>query len=741
MNDRRAAAVLAAIVTLLFADVLFLGNNFWFRDLFVYHFPMKLIIRDAILRGEFPWWNPYFGGGQPLAANPAYEIFYPPQWLIFIGPYRFGFALHIMIHVYIALLGAYAFFRSVPLRIDASMFGALSFAFSGFLLGTMTNLPTFFVWSWAGVVGWGVLRLIRGGPIGPVAVAMAMPILVFEPVSLVQLFALVIAGTLFMNWRELPRVIGAMILAAVISAVVILPAFDHTRDSIRSRGFPYDEASTYSMPPLRPLELVMPRVLGVFDGDVRAFWGYFYDGKRVTPYLLSLYCGGAVAILAIAGWILRRRGSLVVAASCVVSYFVAIGGNTPLYRWLYDAGMHSIRYPEKFIATALVTLIIFAAFVANDLDEEKLRRVGLVTAAAISIALLAAVIVITVPVFLRMWDLPPQAAELAAMFRRRTLFTAVITALWAVVIWRSRSGRVWTIAALALLLFDVARFSDKLLPRMPKSFFTPPPIANAFDRDRANYAVFPRGEWTQQRVAVANEGAALAWFARNGLRPYSPALWRLRTSLELDFDETDLLPTHELLARMKRYGESGAANWGDPFMAVANVRYVYDFRPPAQALAEAPAGPATWQPLSLHRVPSQGRFWFATRLLPASQLEHAHLGDACGAFPIAAPAAGRILAVNETANSADLDVQADGSALLVVTITMHKYWQALIDGRPAVLLPANIAYQSVVVPPGRHRIALRYRNPLIAWSAAISAAGLLVAIAPRRPRRRLRSAP
>jgi len=66
-----------------------------------------------------------------------------------------------MIRLAIALLGMYAFLRSIPVKILAAIFGALSFGLSGFFFGTMTNLPTFFVWSWAGVVGWAVLRLIR----------------------------------------------------------------------------------------------------------------------------------------------------------------------------------------------------------------------------------------------------------------------------------------------------------------------------------------------------------------------------------------------------------------------------------------------------------------------------------------------------------------------------------------------------------------------------------------------------
>src|SRR5579859_1317260 len=154
VKDRHCVLLLALIITGLFADVLFFGNNFYVRDLFTYHYPMKHIVREIIARGEFPWWNPYFASGQPMAANPAYEIFYPPQWLIFIGSFRFGFAIHILFHIYLAAFGAFFFFRAIPLRREAALFGALSFALSAFLPGTATNLPIFFVWSWAGVIGW-----------------------------------------------------------------------------------------------------------------------------------------------------------------------------------------------------------------------------------------------------------------------------------------------------------------------------------------------------------------------------------------------------------------------------------------------------------------------------------------------------------------------------------------------------------------------------------------------------------
>jgi uncharacterized membrane protein YfhO len=115
-------------------------------------------------------------------------------------------------------------------------------------------------------------------------------------------------------------------------------------------------------------------------------------------------------------------------------------------------------------------------------------------------------------------------------------------------------------------------------------------------------------------------------------------------------------------------------------------------------------------PLTITRVANPGRYWFEKR-------------------------SGRVLRVAESFNSATVDVETTETARLVITITRHKYWQATIDGHPTPLIPANIAYQGLSVPPGRHRVELRYRNPVVIGSAAVSAMALIVlTLLRRRPR-------
>jgi hypothetical protein len=76
-------------------------------------------------------------------------------------------------------------------------------------------------------------------------------------------------------------------------------------------------------------------------------------------------------------------------------------------------------------------------------------------------------------------------------------------------------------------------------------------------------------------------------------------------------------------------------------------------------------------------------------------------------------------------------------AALVLTDAYHPGWEARIDGEPAAILRANTALRAVVVPPGEHRVEMRYRARSLgvgAWLAAATAGGLAAALALERRR-------
>ncbi|HEX3578844.1 MAG TPA: hypothetical protein VHY33_09805, partial [Thermoanaerobaculia bacterium] len=98
-SDLLALALLFLIATVSFADVLFGVNQLYMRDLTRYYYPTKQVLREVVQHGEFPYWNRYFSAGQPIAANPEHEVFYPLSWLILLPSYDLGYRLHILIHI------------------------------------------------------------------------------------------------------------------------------------------------------------------------------------------------------------------------------------------------------------------------------------------------------------------------------------------------------------------------------------------------------------------------------------------------------------------------------------------------------------------------------------------------------------------------------------------------------------------------------------------------------------------
>ncbi len=48
-----------------------------------------------------------------------------------------------------------------------------------------------------------------------------------------------------------------------------------------------------------------------------------------------------------------------------------------------------------------------------------------------------------------------------------------------------------------------------------------------------------------------------------------------------------------------------------------------------------------------------------------------------------------------------------------MSVTPHKYWNIRVDGMRVPAIVTNIAYQGIIVTPGKHHIEMEYRNELV----------------------------
>ncbi|HEY8182233.1 MAG TPA: hypothetical protein VII32_08325, partial [Thermoanaerobaculia bacterium] len=218
------------------------------------------------------------------------------------------------------------------------------------------------------------------------------------------------------------------------------------------------------------------------------------------------------------------------------------------------------------------------------------------------------------------------------------------------------------------------------------------------------------------------------WRLRNGLFPEIQAIWGIDAILENDITLTNLLPSVEFSRLFWTAQFTHRSDIVPVLLAMAGTTHVAELRDPTSA-----DRPIRIVPLS------NRRFYFADQIAngPLSQLFTARFSPHVAFTDVApfVPAPGRIVRTIEQPNAIDIDVETNGQALLVISVTRHKYWKGIMDGMPSPPHPANAAFQCFVVPPGKHHIALRYRNPLVMIFGVVSlvtfVALLIVACVPR----------
>ena len=58
--------------------------------------------------------------------------------------------------------------------------------------------------------------------------------------------------------------------------------------------------------------------------------------------------------------------------------------------------------------------------------------------------------------------------------------------------------------------------------------------------------------------------------------------------------------------------------------------------------------------------------------------------------------------------------------LLVVSENYYPNWRAFVDGEEVPVLRANYVWKAVYLPPGEHRVELRYRSPTVLMTRAVT---------------------
>jgi hypothetical protein len=757
-RESLTVAGLLALVTFFFLDILTAGLNLYMRDLATVYYPDGAVLRTFLRAGALPLWNQFASGGQPLAANPRYEAFYPPQWLLAIGPLRDMFHLEIVLHYLVAALGMYLLGRSLRLSVAASSFGGFAWALGGLMLALSNLLPFLFSAAWLPWVAFTFRRSLADGGIRRLAVAaipLAMIFLVADVSMMMQTCGMAGAYAIYHAsrtgaWRRaLTGCLVTGLIAFAIAAVQLIPALDFQRDS--GRAIPLDRSTVmhWSMPPVRVAEVIWPAAFGSASPHAFLSWASnrFYADEAI-PFYLSIYPGIVSVLLAGAAFIRRARGAGFTAVIAVISFLLAIGKHGPLFPLLYRLGLHSLRYPEKFALSGIFALSVFAMIAAD-----VVRRDAAMQRAAFHIAL--AIVAITVVLlavtsdagFAHLWKLPAVDTYLANRFRHGLLMTIIFTSIAGIIFRADRLAPRLRLILLALTtVVDLGMRVTSIMPRITAEYYTAPPAARALAASVEPVRIFSyAGRLRRTNTARQLPYGLHPWIVRNGLIPPTEMTWGFAGMFDVDVTLTNLLPMidfDDLFTAVLSHGLASRLPLLLQMSGVSQLGLQTRYDP---AVVADPSRFDAIDPVNFVQTHNAGAFYFADRLLAAAGKDDVRrvLFSDQRLSPRTAftdldfsPAPARVIASQLSPNRITVDVDASGRSFLALAVTRHKYWSATIDGLPAALHPSNVAFQGVVIEAGRHHVEMRYWNPVIAVSGWISIAALLatlaIAVLPRR---------
>jgi hypothetical protein len=298
-------------------------------DLIFSHWPTALLIQRTFAQvHQLPLWNPYFGGGQPLGADPLAALFYPPTQLVQILSLRNYYLVLILGHFVFAGLGMLLLARrAFKLPRFAALVAAVSYMATPGLIshlgaGHITMLQTIAWYPWLALACWATLREPRrwGALLG---ICFALTLLAGHPQMAYYglLMTAALAFWLLMKrWRlEGRRAIivpvawlaAAGVVGVLLAAVHLLPLMEFTARSTRQLSLSSGDA----YPLLNFLEALI---------DPQHLSGAGAWEATITPGLAVL----ALAVLAI---VRRWHKVWPLVLGIVLVAGLAMGNASPLY--------------------------------------------------------------------------------------------------------------------------------------------------------------------------------------------------------------------------------------------------------------------------------------------------------------------------------------------------------------------------------------------------------------------------
>jgi len=317
------ALLLVTMVCVAYPDVVLGTHTFFYRDYAQFGYPLAAHLKQSLLHGEIPLWNPLNNSGLPFLAQWNTMALYPPCLFYVLLPLPWALGVFNLLHLILGGLGMYFLARRWTGNATGAACAGVAFAFSGLSLHCLMWPNNMAALGWMPWVVWQVERAWSRGGTAVITAGVVSALQVLAGAPEILIFTWLIVAAMFAGgvWRSrgsrprLVRRIGVIaLLTTGLTAAQMFPFLDLALHSNRNRDFGGD---TWAMPAWGWANLIVPMFrctpsrLGVFSQDDQQWTSSYYSGIGVVAFaLVALWAVRRPAVWFI-GYVMIGHGNIV----------------------------------------------------------------------------------------------------------------------------------------------------------------------------------------------------------------------------------------------------------------------------------------------------------------------------------------------------------------------------------------------------------------------------------------------
>ena len=757
-------------------------------------YPNRKFLRESLLKGIVPLWNPYIYSGTPFMAALDTSVWYPISWIAALLPIVEGWNFLVIIQPILSLWFMYLFLRSLKFERHIAAYGAFTYAFSGWMIvywQEILVLEHSFLWLplalYASNRLWQRPRDHLGLSLLIIALAcsvfggfLQMSIYVYGVVLGWNIFSLVMRRSDREARDSAMIILTGIALSILIGGIQLIPSVEAFLLSPRGMA---DGGSTFQ----RNL-LSLTHLITIIAPD---YWGnpatYNYFGGNGFYFEKTIFVGVIPLLFALYGMFEVRKRTAVLFWTCMAIVTLSMGFALPTSWFPYTLHIPvlSNSYPTRIFAVTTFSLIVLSVYGLSAFlrEPKRIRMLVLLSVLTLMIAV-GYVVAASAWCILHQYRSPLCEGKIATVWnsvnhmvkfdlnltnyatvtlRNLVLPTIFILSGWILLMSSRISKRLLYIYVLCIVIASSFLFAQKYVYFSDRRFVYP---HLAVTKKISTVAGYDRVWGYGNAFLEKNITQYYGWYSTDGYGNLSPARYaELLSTIVNDGKLGGVIRRSDTDMYEASERDSMSANpYRLRMMSLFGVRYVLeakvgDLKDTRTTEERFPASLFTlaWQDDTWRLwqyTPALPRVIFATNYLVKNRTQdivtalydpHINLGDTVIleeepgiALTTAKPTKAHADIVSYDANTVTIRTDSDADGFVLLTDNYYPGWVASVDGKREKVYRADYAFKAVFVTRGTHTVVFQYMPQSVIIGGVTTFGGIIlfVALLFRKPRKR-----